>query len=183
MHKKKIQHQQGFTLIEVLITVAIASILLSIAAPNFSTLIKNTRMTSAANEFAGALYLSRSEAIKRGTTVTLCKSANGSACTTANNWEQGWIVFEDANNNAVVDSGETIIRINEGEETGSSVTMVGNSTNVSSRITYLPTGRITNFGIGGTTINLCDGRTGDVGRNIVISRAGRFRIETKATCP
>lgn len=180
---KKTPYQQGFTLIEVLMTTSIAAIMLSIAAPNFTTLIKNTRMTSAVNEFIGVLYLSRSEAIKRGKTVTLCKSSNGTACITTGNWEQGWVVFEDKNNDAVIDVGEDVIRINEGFESGNSMTMVGNSVNVSSRISYLPTGRITNFGIGGTTVFLCDGRSGDIGKNVVISRTGRFRIDTRVTCP
>ena len=180
---KKIHYQKGFTLIEVLLTTSIAAIVLSIAAPNFTTLIKNTRMTSAVNEFVGVLFLSRSEAIKRGKTVTLCKSSNGTTCSTVGSWEQGWIVFEDKNNDAVIDVGEDVIRINEGFEASNAMTMVGNSANVSSRISYLPTGRITNFGIGGTTVVLCDGRSGDVGKNVVISRTGRFRIDTRVTCP
>ncbi|MCX7607927.1 MAG: GspH/FimT family protein [Anaerolineales bacterium] len=71
----------------------------------------SNRLTSATNEFMAALNFARSEAIKRGQSVTLCKSSTGTSCTASSNWEQGWIAFVDANANGSLDSGETVLRV------------------------------------------------------------------------
>lgn len=84
----------GFTIIELLIAIAIASILLAIAVPSFNQMIVSGRLTTQTNELVGALSLARSEAIKRNADVTLCRTtgANGTTCVTAaGNW-QDWIV-------------------------------------------------------------------------------------------
>ncbi len=90
---------RGFTLIELLITVAVLGILSALAGPSFVDLIRNNRVASIASEMAGAINIGRSEAVRRGTTVTICKSANPGAstpsCTTSGTWEQGWLVFVD----------------------------------------------------------------------------------------
>lgn len=180
MHKQNIFFTKGFTLIEVLITIAIASILLSMAAPSFSTLIKNNRISASTSEFTGTLYLARSESIKRGAYVTVCKSSNGSSCVSSGNWNQGWITFEDSNDNGTVDTAEagSIMRVHKALPAMMSLT--GNS-NVSSHITYAPTGRLST-GVSGT-VTLCDDRSGEnVGKSIVIISTGRFRIATGVTC-
>jgi len=66
-----------------------------------------------ANEFVASTQLARSEAIKRNSVVRLCRSADGATCATSGTWQQGWIVFGDANNNSAVDTGETIFRKQE----------------------------------------------------------------------
>jgi type IV fimbrial biogenesis protein FimT len=91
---------RGFTLLELLITLAVAAILLSIAVPSFSTAIQNNRMTTQINELNSALSLGRSEAVKRNNPITICQSSNGTSCT--GDWEDGWIVFVDPNADGVV---------------------------------------------------------------------------------
>jgi len=180
MHNQNTPYQQGFTLIEVLITVAIASILLSLAAPSFSTMVKNNRISASVSEFAGFLYLARSEAIKRGTNVTVCKSSNGSSCATTGNWDQGWIIFEDPNDNGVVDTSEATTLIRVHKKLPSNLSLSGNA-RVSSHITYAPTGRLSTTVNG--TVTLCDDRSGeDVGKGVVVISTGRFRISTGVTC-
>ena len=177
-------YTQGFTLIEVIITLMIASILASIAAPSFSTLIKSNRITSSVNELTAALYLSRSEAIKRGRIVRVCASSNGASCATSGNWEQGWIIFEDENNNGVVDTGEELIRVHKA--IANQVTIVGNA-DLTLGVSYTPTGRLTPSTNGSITV--CDDRAAnDYGRQIKLVRTGRFRIATpetegSITCP
>ena len=87
--------QGGFTLIELMVTIAIAGIVLSLAVPSMTTMIKNNRLQSAASSFVGDLQFARSEAIKRGQNVTVCPSADGSTCLGANTWHKGWMVFSD----------------------------------------------------------------------------------------
>lgn len=79
------RNARGFTLVELMVTVIIASILLSIAVPSFTNLIRRNQITTYANEFGTAVNLARSEAAKRGTSVSIT-SNNGT------DWTQGWNV-------------------------------------------------------------------------------------------
>lgn len=104
--------QAGFTLIELMVGVAIMAILLAVGVPSFQSAVASSRLTTSTNDMVSALALARTEAIRRGTRVTVCKSANGTGCTTAGNWAQGWIIFIDttrSSSDATVDSGEAIL--------------------------------------------------------------------------
>lgn len=85
---------RGFTLVELMVTVAVAGVLLAIAVPSFTDLMRNNRSLAAANELVSALNAARAEAVKRGTRVSLCPSANGTSCS-GTAWQTGWIVFVD----------------------------------------------------------------------------------------
>ncbi len=172
----------GFTLIELLVTVAMMAIVLTLGVPSFKEVIKNNRLTAVTNELVNVLTLARSEAIKRGVRVTVCKSA-GARCATRGNWEQGWIVFTDENNDAAYDSGtETLLRAHEA--ISGQVTMTGNA-NVANYISYVASGRsqLTGGGFQAGTIKICDDRSGKVGKEIVLSSTGRLRLKTGVTCP
>ena len=98
---------RGFNLLELMITVGVATIIVAFVPPSFSTVLQSVRLKSQMYDFNGALDLARSEAVKRGTWVTLCASADQAACgPNGTQWESGWIVFVDPNNNHVVDVGE-----------------------------------------------------------------------------
>lgn len=89
--------QSGFTLIEVVVFVAMLAILMSVAAPSFVTAIASNRTSSYANDFVSAVNYARGEAVARRAAVTMCTSANGTSCrlsndTDKNNWQKGWIV-------------------------------------------------------------------------------------------
>ena len=84
---------RGFTLIELLVAVAILAILAMVAAPSFNEAILSNKLASYANNFTASATLARSEAIKRNTTVVLCRSADGTTCATSGTWQQGWIVM------------------------------------------------------------------------------------------
>lgn len=110
---KFMNKQHGFTLVELLITIVVATILVALAVPAFHNFVQNNRITAQVNELITALTLVRSEAIKRKQTITICSSSDGSTCTGA--WDQGWIIFTDANGNGTVDAGtEDILRVREG---------------------------------------------------------------------
>lgn len=83
----------GFTLVELLITIAVVAIVISIAIPNFNALIRNNTSTSMATAFTDNLGLARSEAVKRSTRVSICGSRTGTTCDGL--WEEGYIVFVD----------------------------------------------------------------------------------------
>ncbi len=88
----------GFTLIELMVTLAIAAILLTIGIPSFRDLMIKSRLSGQVQEFFGTLNFARSEAIKRGNFVSVCKSADGSQC--GGNWSDGWIVFANNDNDS-----------------------------------------------------------------------------------
>lgn len=99
----------GFTILELLITVAVAGVLLAIAIPGFQSMMANNRVSQYSNEFLTALNLTRSEAVKRGKRVTLCRSSNSTSCTTtAGGWESGWVMFVDENNDGLFVSNDVI---------------------------------------------------------------------------
>ena len=77
------QQQSGFTLYELMIVLAIGSIILVVAVPSFSGVMDNQRMTAATNEMVMTLNLAKSEAIKRVAYVSVCKSNNGVNCSAA----------------------------------------------------------------------------------------------------
>lgn len=84
--------QRGFTLIEVMLVVAIVAVLATIAVPSFVSVINNTRMSGEINSVVRALNFARSEATKRGQLVSVCPSS-GTSCASASDWTSGWQVL------------------------------------------------------------------------------------------
>jgi type IV fimbrial biogenesis protein FimT len=167
--------QTGFTLIELIMTIALLAILSTVAVSSFSTLIKNNRITTNTNDFMSALVLARSESLKRRSRTTVCRSVNGTACATSGGWEQGWIIFTDTDNDATVDTGETVLQVYSALDANS---RLRGETSVAAYVSYIPTG-ITQL-VGGTTqagtLILCDDRGfGGRARAIIISATGRPR--------
>lgn len=133
----KIKHE-GFTLIELMVTIALVAILLSIAVPSFRELITSNRVVVEANTLMASLNLARATAAKRNQPVTVCKSADGSTCTAAGNWEQGRILFNDLNMDGVVDGpNEAVIEGYTSLPTGYTLR---STVQFSNRITFLPQG-------------------------------------------
>lgn len=95
----------GFTLLELLTTIAVLSVIVAIGVPNFREFVRNSRMTAAANDIVTDFNLARSEAIKRGVPVTLCKSQDGATCDAdAADPFLSWIVFVDDADPALADA-------------------------------------------------------------------------------
>ena len=107
------RRQRGVTLIELIMVLVIMAVLLALAAPSFADTIRNNRLASQVNRVVYGLNLARSEAVKRATPVTLCKSSSGIACTTTSEWEQGWILFSDPDGDQVYDSDESLLRVDQ----------------------------------------------------------------------
>jgi len=171
MNKK----QTGFSLLELMAALAIAMILMSIAVPSFMEMTQNNRLATQTNDFVSSLNLARSEAVKRGNRITVCKSADNATCTAAGGWHQGWIVFVDADNDAAVDAGEELIRAH-GSLDGAN-TLNGITADVTNYISFVSTGfsQLTNGGLQSGQIILCDNRGFAVGRAMILNAAGLIR--------
>lgn len=96
------KNSTGFTLIELMVAIAIVAIVSSLAFPSMSSFYTNNRLTAIVNDLLVGLNFTRAESIKRNLPVTICASANGSSC--ASDWSAGWIIFVDRNADGVVDS-------------------------------------------------------------------------------
>jgi type IV fimbrial biogenesis protein FimT len=87
------KRQRGFTLMELVITIAVLAILTTLAVPSFVQFIQNNRLSSEANELVAALQYGRSEALRRGEEVQVCSSSDQTSC--GGDWNQGWIAIAD----------------------------------------------------------------------------------------
>lgn len=183
----------GFTLIELLVALAVFAILMAIAVPSFRGLSASNQLTSQTNDLVSSLSLARSEAIRRGTRITMCKSNDGSTCTTANNWEQGWISFVDttrSGTDASVDTGEAVVAVHQG--TGGSVVIKGSSS-LANYVSFSADGQPKTLGgsVVSGTLRVCNTSSalGDDARarDIDLSAVGRALTTTPAsvddTCP
>src|SRR5215469_7910330 len=104
--------QRGFTLTELLVVTAIIAVLLGIGVPSYRYITNSYRMSSEVNGLLGDLQFARSEAIKEGQMVTACVSRDGATCDVGSTtWQEGWIVFQDLNNDQTVDPGDTVLRV------------------------------------------------------------------------
>ena len=173
----------GFTIIELMFAVAVGGVLLALALPSYDTLIKNNCRTTAANALVTSLQHARSEAVKLRQRVSIAAldTAND-----GNEWGTGWTVFQDADNDGVVDANEAI-RVTEltcelpaGGTNQQTIAAVDGAANEMTVFTYLPTGFIVTAG----SFDIChDEETGERGRRITIANTGRPNMNSNLVCP
>lgn len=185
--------QSGMTIIELMITLVVAVILISLAIPNFRLLIQNNRITGATNDFIVALNLARAEAVKRGTTVLICRTddpqASPSDCQRANNavydgnWSTGWLVYAlpttaIAAEADYVDGTDLLVRLGEG--TTDSIRITSESNGIGNQwLGFNSTGML--FGASEAAYAVCDDRDESAGRLIRIQPTGRPSVEDTTT--
>ena len=168
--------QAGFSLTELLMVSAIAAALAAVAVPSFAGFLATQRSSSTVSRFVASLNLARSEAIKRNARAVLCKSADGSACSQTGTWNQGWIVFHDANNNGQIDPGEALVLQSAGLAAGYRLT--GN-TNVSRYVSYSANGsaKLLSGAFQAGTFTLCPPPgSGVKPQKVILSGTGRPRV-------
>ncbi len=150
------QKQNGFTLVELMLTLAIASLVMTMAVPSFSTMMKNNRLTNQVNQLVTALNLARSEAINRRVNIDVVAVDDSNS---ANEWGKGW--------NVVINGGDTL-RVFPALDGG--VTL--DSASGVNTIQYSSAGRASVMDV----FTLCDDRTGETGREVTISVTGRISV-------
>lgn len=168
----------GFTLIELIVVVALVAIGATIAVPSLQSLIRNNRVTAQTNEFIGALSFARSEAVKRGAYVVTCPANDTTGCVNTA-WETGWLIFADPDNSGTYSktTNDAILKFFPALTSGS--TLVGTSPLVS----FGGNGFLNpKFNDDPLKFSLsAEGCTGTEKRNITISRQGHPSV-ARASC-
>ena len=184
------RNQSGFTLYELLITMVVIGIVLSVGIPNFGVFTQNSRITSTANDLHSSFYLGRSEAARSKANITICASANSmdAATCTGGTFDDGWIIFIDLDGNIQrpagpnVPGGENVLRRHPAVDDAIDI-----STNAGANyFSFAPTG-LGRGDIGGQpslqTAVICDGRGNVVAaggnsaaRYLVVTPLGRATV-------
>ena len=167
---------KGFTLLELIIIIAILGITTALAVPGLREMISNNRIQSNASDFVAALQFAKAEAVARVNPVTLCKSANLTDCAADGDWQQGWIVFSDDNGDAVVGADDEVL-LNH-EALNANITF-GGTAGVTNSITLRQSGTssITTVEV----LIICDDRGFDRNsRGILITITGRGSVMNAA---
>ena len=167
----------GFTLIELMVIIAIAGVLLSLAAPGFISFQRNSELTSLANKMLGSINSARSEAMKSGRNAFVVPNDSS-------NWSTGWFVYVDMNSNNSFDEG-TDLFIQTQPALVSYITMTGNNNAATSNpyISFDSAGYARTVGGNGLTnlalsIKRNDVSTADTpeqSRLVIVARTGRTR--------
>ena len=125
--------QKGFTLLELMVTLFIASIVLALAVPSFQDLSVRNRLVTYTNDLISTINLARSEAVRRGASVTICHSNDSETC--SGTWNDGWITFFDADADGDTDDAddEPVLRVHEGLATRYTL---GADAAVATRVTF-----------------------------------------------
>lgn len=167
-------------MVELMVVIAIVAILTTLAAPSFKSLIQSNNISSAVNTFLADMRFARSEALRRGGGVVLCRSddpeAATPACSTGSGtagWVSGWIVYVDQNGNGTIESAE-VLRVQSPITSINSIRQTTGSARNS--LEFTATGRFTLS----STLSLQFGGNplfaNEVQRVVCVSVGGRARI-------
>jgi type IV fimbrial biogenesis protein FimT len=168
---------RGFTLVEAVVTLAVLGTLVATGVSTVGELVDGMRLSTLSNDVLQQLHLARSEAIKRNTRVALCKSADGDSCAAGGPWDQGWMMFQDRNNNGSREEGEPLVQQVRALPPG---WRLAANNPLLRYVSYGPVGdaRMTSGAFQAGTFTLCRISAEAVeGRQIVINAGGRPRVQ------
>ena len=168
--KIRTARNSGFTLIELMVTLAVAAIILSVGVPSFRAVIMDNRLVSQANQLVTSIKIARSAAVRYQRNATVCASANFDAtvpsCSASTDWSNGWIVWVDKDRDAATDANEVISVFGPIHDAST-------LTSGAPAFTYDARG----FGVtGAADMTLCDSRTAETGRRIRVNTVGRTNV-------
>lgn len=189
--------QAGFTLLEMIVTMIVAGVLVSVGIPSFISIVRNNRLASQTNELISSLMYARSEAIKRNARIVLCRSTDVGTvnlattqpnCATGGTtgWETGWLIYLDADNSSTFNppaypacaAGSDCLLTTHEALTGG-VSLVGNN-NVSNRVSYGTLGLAAGSN-GALLLKYADDTANTNTRLVCIATSGRARLMPKGT--
>ncbi|MDP3762124.1 MAG: GspH/FimT family pseudopilin [Ramlibacter sp.] len=169
--------QQGFTLIEMLIVMAVLVILMPMGISQLNGVLDSLKLTAASNGLVSHFHFARSEAIKRNGRVVLCKSADGRGCSSTGGWDQGWIVFDDTNGNGQREASETLLAR---EDRLPGVLRLTGNLNVARYVSFAPNGatKLSSGAFQAGTLTICRYSTEAAeARQVILNAVGRPRVQ------
>jgi type IV fimbrial biogenesis protein FimT len=157
----------GYSLYELIMTVALAGLMLTLGLPSFGSLVADNRLRVESDALFHAVHLARKGSIVRRRVVSLCPSVDGESCSPGYDWSSGWIVFAnvDRDEPPQVDENEPVLSRHTVDD---SVQILANRRGFTLRSTHL---RATN----GTFV-ICDRAERATPRALVVSYTGRPRV-------
>jgi type IV fimbrial biogenesis protein FimT len=170
--RKARRKQKGMTITELMTTLAVIGVSVSIAVPSYRATMNNNRRTAAINALYQTSQTARSEAITRNVQVTICPSASGNNCE-AVGWNQGWIFFADLDRSRSVNGAETVLGV-----VAERPRLTISSAEFGNFYAYRPNGRVIVNAVAENTGDLviCDERGADEARVLSIDTSGQPRI-------
>jgi len=168
------RHYAAFTLVEMSVALAIAALLAVMAAPAFQDWIGAYRLANHAKHLAETMTRARTEAVRRGHRVNLCKSFDRARCADEGTWDAGFVVFVDINRNGRIDDGELVLEMEGPAPYGISVSA---NRPVDDYVSYTGLGqaRMLNGALQMGTLIVCS--RGQRALHVVLANTGRVRIE------
>jgi type IV fimbrial biogenesis protein FimT len=165
---------RGFTLLELAIALLLMTSLWLLALPAWRAWIARAERMDLAERLAASLALARSEAMKHGSRVNLCKSPDGVACRTSGGWESGWLVYLDDDRDGALAPGEAVLRHEVPPPRG--LTARANRP-LADYVSFTALGhaRLLNGALQMGTFTVC--RAGEPALHVVLANTGRVRIE------
>lgn len=171
-----LRRASGFTLMELMMVLAIMAIVMGIAIPSIRSYTNNARISNAVNDLILDFALARTEAARQGYVATVCRSSNQIACeTSGNNWAVGRIVFVDKDADGAVDTDETIVRKTPA---AAGALVITGSTAALFRLSFAPSG-VRTRGSSDAYFTVC--ASGLTERRVTISAAGRAQATRGTT--
>lgn len=161
--------QTGFTFTELMVVIAIVSILLSFAAPSFQSLIAQSRLSAISSQLRSALLTARSEAIKSNRQVTVCASEDQSSCSNGS-WNSGSIAFIDRGTIGEIDDEDEIIKMFDRASSSLQVLQVG----IDGSVSFTPDGASDTSG----AFMVCDQKRNAEPRRICLGRSGTVDVRS-----
>lgn len=175
------RYPKAFTLVETAVALAVLGILLAASLPSYAEWMADTEMANTAHHLADSMGFARSEAIKHGGRVNLCKSDGRLQCSTAGGWESGWLVYLDDDRTGQPNADTAVVRVEPPARPG--VTARANQP-LANYVSYTALGhaRLQSGALQMGTFTVC--KPGRRGYHVVLANAGRVRVE-RATdlCP
>lgn len=161
---------RGFTLVELMVTLSVAAILLTVGVPGMRDLIANNRLTATTNLFVSSLNIARSEAIKQARNATVCASASPYTSCNGTSWQQGWIVWVDTDQDGNLDAPGEVIRTVQALSTSIQIASTNNSFSIDSQ------GNVDNVN---GKLNVCDDRPAETGRQLRVLATGGVSLDSQ----
>jgi len=172
---------RGLTFLELVIALAIASVLFTLALPLYRDWIADVELRHRVEALVGAMAFARGEALKRNGRVNLCPTTDYAACAPPGAWETGWLVYADVNRNGELDDDEPVIRVEGAAQPG--ITVRGNRP-VAEYVSYNEHGltRMASGALQMGTFTVC--RAGQKAVEVVLANGGRVRVNRPGrACP